>query len=84
MTWSGPVSGNVHKTYDSSFRLASESVTGGQTMAEPAMATTPDQTTIVVIAMASTLRISPRVVACRAGVEARWVREASQALCSAR
>lgn len=30
ITWSGPVSGNVHKTYDSSFRLASESVTGGQ------------------------------------------------------
>jgi RHS repeat-associated protein len=32
ITWSGPVSGNVHKTYDSSFRLASESVTGGQTI----------------------------------------------------
>jgi RHS repeat-associated protein len=30
ITWSGPVSGNVHKTYDSSFRLSSESVTGGQ------------------------------------------------------
>jgi hypothetical protein len=28
ITWSGPVSGNVHKTYDSSFRLASESVPG--------------------------------------------------------
>jgi hypothetical protein len=32
VTWSGPISGNVHKTYDSSFRLASESVTGGQTI----------------------------------------------------
>jgi RHS repeat-associated protein len=32
ITWSGPVSGNVHKTYDSSFRLSSESVTGGQTI----------------------------------------------------
>jgi RHS repeat-associated protein len=32
VTWSGLVSGNVHKTYDSSFRLASESVTGGQTI----------------------------------------------------
>lgn len=32
ITWGGPVSGNVHKTYDSSFRLASESVTGGQTI----------------------------------------------------
>jgi RHS repeat-associated protein len=30
ITWSGPVSGNVHKMYDPSFRLASESVTGGQ------------------------------------------------------
>jgi len=32
ITWSGPVSGAVYKTYDSSFRLASESVTGGQTI----------------------------------------------------
>jgi RHS repeat-associated protein len=32
ITWSGPVSGNAHKTYDSSFRLSSESVTGGQTI----------------------------------------------------
>ena len=32
ITWSGPVSGNVHKTYDASFRLASESVTGGQSI----------------------------------------------------
>jgi len=32
ITWSGPVSGNVHKTYDSSFRLSSESVTGGQSI----------------------------------------------------
>lgn len=32
ITWSGPISGNVHKTYDSSFRLASESVTGGQSI----------------------------------------------------
>jgi RHS repeat-associated protein len=30
--WSGSVSGNVHKTYDSNFRLSSESVTGGQTI----------------------------------------------------
>jgi RHS repeat-associated protein len=30
ITWTGQVSGNVHKTYDSSFRLASERVTGGQ------------------------------------------------------
>ena len=30
ITWSGPVSGNVHKTYDPSFRLASLSATGGQ------------------------------------------------------
>ena len=32
VTWSGPISGVVHKMYDSSFRLASESVTGGQTI----------------------------------------------------
>ena len=32
ITWSGPISGNVHKTYDSSFRLSSESVSGGQTI----------------------------------------------------
>ncbi len=32
ITWSGPVSGNVHKTYDSNFRLSSEAVTGGQTV----------------------------------------------------
>ena len=32
ITWSGPISGNVHKTYDSTFRLSSESVTGGQTI----------------------------------------------------
>jgi len=30
VTWSGAVSGNVHRTYDSSFRVATESVTGGQ------------------------------------------------------
>ena len=28
-TWSGPVSGNVHRTFDSNFRLATESVNGG-------------------------------------------------------
>jgi len=32
VTWSGPVSGAVHKTYDSNFRLGSESLTGGQTI----------------------------------------------------
>src|SRR5207302_7535103 len=32
LTWNGPIVGTVHKTYDSSFRLASESVTGGQTI----------------------------------------------------
>jgi RHS repeat-associated protein len=32
VTWSGPISGNVHKTFDSSFRVSSETVTGGQTI----------------------------------------------------
>jgi RHS repeat-associated protein len=32
ITLSGPVSGNVHNTFDSSFRLSSESVAGGQTI----------------------------------------------------
>jgi RHS repeat-associated protein len=31
-TWSGPISGTVHRGYDSFFRVASESVSGGQSV----------------------------------------------------
>ncbi|TMB21426.1 MAG: RHS repeat protein [Deltaproteobacteria bacterium] len=32
LTWTGPISGNVHKTYDPNFRVSTENVTGGQTI----------------------------------------------------